>query len=92
MQAIETKYLGPTNSRGSRVKATCEAGSITLSWDDALNPSDNHDAAARALILSLEWDSAARGAWYRGATKGSAGYVYVCSYMTERLSMLGKAS
>ena len=34
-QAIVTKYLGPTKSRGSRVKATASAGSITLAWNDA---------------------------------------------------------
>lgn len=29
-QAIVTKFLGPTNYRGSRVKATCQAGSVTI--------------------------------------------------------------
>jgi hypothetical protein len=88
MQAIETRYIGPTNFRGSRVKATCEAGSITLGWDDSKDSDANHDRAARALIFRLGWDNAERGAWYRGAVKGSkGGYVYVCSYMTERLSL-----
>ena len=36
MQAIETRYLGPTNTRGSRIKATAAAGSITIHYDDAL--------------------------------------------------------
>jgi hypothetical protein len=85
MQAIETKYLGPTNSRGSRVKATCEAASYTIQWDDALDNVANHDAAARFLILKMKWDTATRGAWYRGALKGARGYVYVCSYVGERL-------
>ena len=52
--AIVTKYLGPTNTRGARVKATCDAGSVTVAWDYALNEEDNHNAAARALILKLE--------------------------------------
>lgn len=30
MQAIETRYHGPTNTRGARVSARCEAGRITL--------------------------------------------------------------
>jgi hypothetical protein len=73
-QAIETRYLGPTDFRGSRVKATCEAASVTLSWDDALDSVGNHDAAARALIRKMRWEGSD---WYRGATKDSPGYVYV---------------
>lgn len=92
MQAIETRYFGPTDSKGSRVKATCEAGSVTLSWDDGKDSTGNHDAAARNLILRLGWDNAKRGAWYRGAVKGSRGYVYVCSYMGERLSLAREGS
>lgn len=85
MQAIETKYLGPTNSRGSRVKATCEAGSVVIEWDDALDSPENHDNAVRQLIARLDWASAARGDWYRGGLKGSRGYVYVCTYATEKV-------
>ena len=55
-QAIITKYIGPTDLRGSRVKATAEAGSITLAWDDALNSEENHVAAARALAGKYGWD------------------------------------
>lgn len=55
MQAIVTKYLGPTNFRGSRVKATADAGSVTLSWDDALDSRSNHEAAAKALADKFGW-------------------------------------
>lgn len=54
-QAIVTKYLGPTNHRGSRIKATCEAGSITVPYDHALSGEGNHCAAAHALIRQLGW-------------------------------------
>lgn len=48
---IVTKYLGPTNTKGSRVKATAGGGaSVLLSWDYELNEADNHAAAAIALI------------------------------------------
>lgn len=56
-QAITTKYFGPTNFRGSRVKATCDAGSVTLSWDYGLNSDENHRAACEALIEKLGWGS-----------------------------------
>lgn len=55
-QAIETKYLGPTNYRGTRIKATAAAGALVFDYDHALNLADNHEAAARALLAKLEWD------------------------------------
>lgn len=54
-QAITTKYLGPTNFRGARVKATSQAGSLTLPWDDAKGIDDNHYAAALALAMKFDW-------------------------------------
>ena len=57
-QAIVVKYLGPTNYRGSRYKATASAGSVTLSYDYALNPTENALVAAQALADKYEWDGA----------------------------------
>ena len=70
-QAITTKYLGPTDHRGTRVKATCAAGSLTVPWDYALNAPDNHAAAVMALADKLGWE----GPWHLGGTK--TGYVGV---------------
>lgn len=55
MQAIQTKYMGPTNTRGSRIKATAAAGSITVGYDHALDVEGNHVAAAKALCAKLGW-------------------------------------
>jgi hypothetical protein len=55
MQAIVTKYLGATNYRSARVKATCQGGSNTLVWDDALDVDGNHDKAAFFLARKLGW-------------------------------------
>ena len=71
-QAIVTKYLGPTNMRGSRVVATCQAGSLTVGWDHALDAPANHTAAARELAEHMGW----HGTWVGGAMPG-AGYCYV---------------
>tara|TARA_R100000734_G_C3262188_1_gene60549 strand:- start:306 stop:593 length:288 start_codon:yes stop_codon:yes gene_type:complete len=54
---IRTKYLGPTNYRGSRIKAVHKRGSdetqsITLSWDHSLDGIENAKAAALALLQS----------------------------------------
>lgn len=55
MQAIQTKYLGPTDTRGSRIRAVCEAGSVTVGYDHSLNAEGNHKAAAKALCEKLGW-------------------------------------
>lgn len=75
-QAITTKYLGPTNSRGSRVKASAQAGSITVEWDDALNPPDNHAAAALAFAQKYDWDKHAKR-MIGGALPDGSGYAFV---------------
>lgn len=62
-QAIVTKFLGPTNTRGSRVKATAQAGSITLELDYARSREDNHRMAARVLANKLDWSGVWDGGW-----------------------------
>lgn len=55
MQAIQTTYKGPTNTRGSKIIAKCDAGKIFVPYDHALNAEDNHRAAAEQLRLKLNW-------------------------------------
>jgi hypothetical protein len=79
MTAIATKYIGPTNSRGSRIKVTTtdsrpstgKPDTLTVGWNHALGVEDNHRAAAKALAKKLEWE----GAYYQGATEH--GFVFV---------------
>lgn len=72
-QAISTKYIGPTNTRGSRVKATSASGhTLTLAWADELDVDANHRYAAGELATKLQW----AGTWHGGATE--AGYCFVC--------------
>lgn len=58
---ITTKFIGATDYRSKRVKATFHMGgpSITVPWDGDLEVYDNHAAAARALAekhnLAGEW-------------------------------------
>jgi hypothetical protein len=62
MQAITTKYLPATNTKPSRIKAACERGSITVSYDSAGSDEDAHVAAAQALVESfIVQDSAKYG-------------------------------
>lgn len=77
MQYIKTKYLGPTNHRGSRVKAVTSYGetSVTMSWDHALDSFENHKAAALALISKLNWGGER---YYAGGS--NTGYVFVAGH------------
>lgn len=73
-QSIHTRYIGPTDSRGARVKARTSSGlSLTLSCDDALGTDENHKAAAQALAVKLGWN----GHWVAGAAPDGRGNVYV---------------
>lgn len=75
MQTIETKYIGPSNVRGSRVKATHTGGvkSVTLSWDDALDSESNHQQAAWCLMNRLDWHGTMAG----GESPSKRGMVWV---------------
>ena len=63
-QAIITKYHGPTNSNGSRIKASCEAGSIWFDYSHRHNSDENHMLAVLALLRKLGW----KGWWTVGGT------------------------
>lgn len=53
MQAIITKYMPATNIRGSRIKATCSSGSVTIPYPYELSGQAVHRAAADALVAKL---------------------------------------
>ncbi len=58
---IVTKYLGPTNHRGTRVKASCKRDSDTnwteiVSWDYQLDAPENHFKVAQALVDSWPFE------------------------------------
>ena len=72
-QAIETKYLGPTDTKGARVRASSQARSFTVGYDHRLNPSDNHAGAAVALAGKYGWTGRLVG----GGNATGTGYVFV---------------
>ena len=56
MKAIQVKYLGPTNYRGSRYKAWAEGvKAIQVSCDNALNHDENAMKAATELATKHGW-------------------------------------
>lgn len=73
-QSISTRYIGPTDFRGSRVKATASGGlSKTIPWDDTLGIDENHTAAAIALCKKLGW----KGKLVAGSDRQGRGNVFV---------------
>lgn len=61
MQAIQTKYLGPTNTRGSRIKAACWLANITVPFDHALDVDGNHSNAINALVGKINQERKSNG-------------------------------
>ena len=53
MQAIITKYYGPTNSRGSRIVAKCESGLVSIPYPHELSGMACHKKAAMELSSKL---------------------------------------
>jgi len=59
MKAIYTKYLGPTNSKGARIKAfTLEGLSATISYPYNLSHEAVHYEAVKSLVdkHGLNWN------------------------------------
>lgn len=76
-QGIETKFIGPSNYRPARVKATAwwRKSSITISWDYGID-NENHARAAMALLQKLEMENYVLAA--RAETE--SGYVFTLQY------------
>lgn len=49
-QAIVTRFLSPTNTRGSRIRATCSRGSIVIGYPDELSGAACHAEAVAQLL------------------------------------------
>ena len=69
MQAIQTRYLSPTNSRDARIKAWAAAGSITIPYPHELSGQACHRAAAEALVVKLGWNAPYYGGLLGGQLK-----------------------
>lgn len=72
-QAIVTKYLGPSDARGSRISVRAQAGRMIVPWDYELDVEGNHDQAARAFAKKLGW----KGKLVGGALPNGEGNCYV---------------
>lgn len=62
MKAIQIKYIGPTNTRGTRVKAFADCGlSVIEPRDYALNYDEQARDVANKLIAKMNWNVSMTG-------------------------------
>jgi hypothetical protein len=54
-QAIQTRYWGPTNTKGAKIRARADAGRLDVPYDHALDAQQNHRAAAEAFAKARGW-------------------------------------
>lgn len=74
MVAIETRYLGPTNTKGSRIVVTAGSGNrVIANCNSAISNEENHRRAADLLRRRLHWS----GAMVGGSTKAGMAWVFV---------------
>lgn len=61
MKAIQIKYLSPTNTKGSRLKAFTDAGSITEALDYSYSIEQQAEKLAARYIKKKNWQSKITG-------------------------------
>ena len=74
IEVIVTKYLGPTNYRGSRISVTHGDRRRYIAYDHAAH--NAHDSAVEEF-LSEEEPCRREGRWVGGVICGKGGYAYV---------------
>jgi hypothetical protein len=73
VQAITTKYIGPSNTRSGRIKASAAAGSVTIPYPSQHGMERAHATAALALCEKLGWS----GTLAQGGMPSDSGYAFV---------------
>lgn len=71
MIAIETRYVSPTNTRGSRIIARADTNRVSIPYPHELSGQAVHEKAAYALCAKMNWTGKLAG----GGIKN--GYVFV---------------
>ena len=74
MKAIETRYIGPSNTRGARMVADDGAGNrVTIPYDYAVSRDQVHADACRALLDKMKW----QGELISGSTRRGMVWVFI---------------
>ena len=86
MQTITTKYLGATNHKGTRIKATTSSGvSKTISYNYEKSSIKNHEWAIHELNLKLAWNGELVGG---SPNKSGDSYIWVFVNGSDRVELL----
>ena len=62
-QAIVTRYLCPTNTKPSRIRATCDRASLTIPFPQGESLVDAHAVAVRSLLAKFAKEDGADHSW-----------------------------
>lgn len=79
MFSIVTKFLGPTNTQGSRIRATCNGKSKMVSYDHAMGSVENHIEAVKEFARVFHYS----GTYAIGETE--TGYIFTPTNHTVTL-------
>lgn len=72
-KAIQTKYIGPTNTRGSRIRVKANGVASKLyDFSHADSIDQRHAKAAQAFITAHDWP----GVWIAGGMPDETGSIY----------------
>lgn len=102
MQAITTKFIPATNTKGSRIKATCSRGLLTIIYPLELSTEEAHILAAQKLCEKFAGEDLkqygtpiSKNPWLRvrvvGETKTGFHHVFIESNLDdgmERVSLV----
>lgn len=85
MKAISTKYLGPTDRRGSRIIASDgDHNRLTIGYPHELNSEAAHRKAAEALRDKMGW----KGHLFQGSLKHADVFVFDDTGVVDALAAL----
>jgi len=84
MQAIQTRYHGPTNTRPARITARAAAGSISISVHIIPANVNRHRFAAVALCAKLNWSASISNNLLQGSLPDEISEVFVFDHPTAR--------
>ena len=62
-QAIVTRYLCPTNTKPSRIRASCDRDSITIPMPLEHSGADAHAVAVRELLAKFQREDGSDRSW-----------------------------
>jgi hypothetical protein len=78
MQAIQTKYIGPSNTKGSRISVTAMGNKnrIYVPYDHEHDEHKMHEVAMKKFLDKYDWP---KGKWAQGGTENGYVFVHVAS-------------